>query len=103
MAQAIITKETVIDVLGPVYNQFGFEESKHPEKFAELLNDSSKSAVEDEGDASEAASKIRQILWDYYTGGGASASSTCQLFYTLGRQNELGWIEGEAPGFEFED
>lgn len=102
MAQAIITEEKVIEILEPLYGSWGFAKTKLPAKFAELLNDSTKSVVEDEGDASEAASEIRETLWNYYTGGGASASATCQLFYTLGRQNELGWVEGEAPGFRFE-
>lgn len=103
MAQAIITKETVIEILGPVYNRFGFERSNHPEKIAALLNDPTKAVVEDKGDASESAGEIREMLWNSYTGGGVSASATCRLFYTLGRQNELGWVEGEAPGFRFED
>lgn len=101
MAQAIVTAETVNDVLGKVYNQFGFATSGLGEKFAAMLNDSSKAIVEDEGDASEAAGEIREQLWNRYSGGGASASATCELFYTLGRQNELGWVEGEAPGFRF--
>lgn len=101
MAQAIVTVDTVNEVLGKVYNQFGFATSGLGERFANLLNDPSKAIVEDEGDASAAAEEIRKTLWSYYTGGGASASSTCQLFYTLGRQNELGWVEGEARGFIF--
>lgn len=102
MAQATITEEKVIEVLEPLYGPWGFVKTNLPAKFAELLNDDTKAVVEDEGDASEAASEIRATLWNYYTGGGASASATCQLFYTLGRQNELGWVEGEAPGFRFE-
>jgi len=99
MAQPIVTETTIIETLGKVYNQFGFEQSPLPARFAALLNDPAKSVVEDEGDASEAAAEIRKTLWSYYTGGGASASSTCQLFHVLGRENELGWIKGEARGF----
>lgn len=99
MAQPTVTAEHVTEVLGKVYNQFGFAESPLPERFAALLNEPEKSVVEDEGDASEAAEQIRKTLWSYYTGGGASASSTCQLFHVLGRENELGWITGEARGF----
>jgi hypothetical protein len=103
MAQATVTEESVIEILEPLYGSWGFAKTNLPAKFAALLNDAEKSSVEDEGDASEAASEIRSDLWNYYTGGGASASATCQLFYTLGRQNELGWVEGEAPGFRFND
>lgn len=99
MAQTIVTEEKIVEVLGKVYNQFGFDQSDLPAKFAELLNDPSKAVMEDEGDASEAAEKIRERLWNRYTGGGASASSTCALFYALGRENELGWVRGEARGF----
>lgn len=99
MTQAIVTPETVSEVIGKVYDQFGFSEGPMPARIAAILNDPSKAVIEDEGDASEAAEEIRQSLWSRYSGGGASASSTCALFYKLGRQNELGWVRGEARGF----
>lgn len=98
---ATVTATTVIEAIGRVYNQFGFEQTELPERFAALLNDPAKSVVEDEGDASVAAEEIRKTLWSWFTGGGTSASATCQLFHVLGRENELGWIKGEARGFIF--
>lgn len=101
MAHPTVTEQHIIDILEPVYGPYGFAQTALPARFAALLNDPAKSVVEDEGDASESASEIRKTLWSYFTGGGASASSTCQLFYKLGRQAELGWVEGEARGFTY--
>ena len=100
MEQPTVTVDTVKTVLGKVYNQFGFETSGLAERFADLLNDPAKSVTDD--DASEAAAAIRKTLWSYYSGGGASASATCDLFYTLGRQDELDWIEDQVPGYRFD-
>lgn len=72
-----------------------------------LLEDSTKSSI-DNG-ASKAAEEVRDILWDDFSeknenkdtsrGGFASAASTSDLFYALGREKELGWIEQDAPGY----
>lgn len=72
-----------------------------------ILDDSSKSGTEN--GASKAVEEVRDLLWDDYTdkkgnkdtsrGGFISAATTTDIFYALGRENELGWVEGEAPGY----
>lgn len=94
------TTETVIrKVLGLTYDRFGFKnDTRTVERVAELL------ALEVPADKSKAktAGKIREILWNRYTGGGASAGATCNLFYALGRQDELGWVIEEAHYTQFD-
>lgn len=92
--------ETIIrKVLGLTYDRFGFKnDTSTVERVAELL------ALEVPTDKSKAkaAGKIREILWNRYTGGGASAGATCNLFYALGRQDELGWVIEEAHYTQFD-
>jgi hypothetical protein len=94
------TTETVIrKVLGLTYNQFNFQnDDRTIERIAEILA----KPIPTEVDESEAAGEVREILWNSYTGGGASAGATCDLFFALGRENELGWVMGEAHYTEFD-
>ena len=97
------TEEVVREVLGKTYNQFGFnEDTALVNDFVATLDDPTQAYIEDEGDASPAAERIRGRLWSRYTGGGASASATSDLFYTLGRQSELGWVVEQVPGYRFD-
>lgn len=95
------TEEVVIEVLSNSSN-YGFE---HDERFVRhtvcVLEDLSMTVAEFGVNASPAAEWFRAgVLFDL---GNVDASSlTCDLFYTLGRQSELGWIEGQVPGYRFE-
>lgn len=93
------TKEVVIEVLGNS-SDYGFE---NDERFVRhtvcVLEDESMKIAEVEVNASPAAEWFRaSVLFDL---GNVEASSlTCDLFYTLGRQSELGWIEEQVPGYQ---
>jgi hypothetical protein len=62
-------------------------------------------------DASRGAEAIRETIWhELYVKSGSkntsvsqtgftSAAITSDLFYALGREKELGWIEQDAPGY----
>jgi hypothetical protein len=64
-----------------------------------------------DSDASRGAEEIRNVIWHkLYAEGGSkrtsvsqtgftSAAITSDLFYALGREKELGWIEQDAPGY----
>jgi hypothetical protein len=60
---------------------------------------------DEEGEYSEpsslAALKVRGRLWITYPSDVASLAA-CNLFYTLGRQSELGCIQEDVPGYHFE-
>lgn len=99
MVQSKVTAEQIINAVGHRYNRFGFPISGLPFRFAEILNDPSKSIIKNEGEASEAAELIRKGLAERYTANGNGALATCHLFYKLGRQSELGGIKADAPGF----
>lgn len=92
--------ETVIrKVLGLTYDRFGFKnDTSTVERVAALLAE----PVLADGSESETAGKVREILWNRYSGGGASAGATCNLFFALGRQDELGWVIGEAHYGQFD-
>lgn len=100
------TADTVREVIGTTHDHMGFKGDTRIVARIVAALENSELAVMDEDfrpqDATEAASKIRQILWSAYTGGGASAAATCSLFHALGRENELGWITGEAHYGEFD-
>jgi hypothetical protein len=97
------TEELTRKVLGKTYDRFGFgRDSALVSHFVSVLEDPAQSKVEDEGDASPAAEEIRKKLWSHYAGGGASASATSNLFYALGREKELGWVEEQVPGYQFD-
>lgn len=106
MAEALnsnqTTEETVREVLGMTYDQWGFDEdAEQIANIVALLEDESKRTADTSLEqTSEAALEIRETLWNRYSGGGASASATCQLFLVLGRTDELGWIISEANGFK---
>jgi hypothetical protein len=97
------TTEAVSKVLGKTYDRFGFNNDKELiAHFVEILEDPAQAVPEDEGDASPAAERIRTHLWNRYTGGGASASATSDLFYALGREKELGWVKEQVPGYRYD-
>ncbi|MBC9705950.1 MAG: hypothetical protein H9W81_13460 [Enterococcus sp.] len=94
------TEAIVRDVLGMTYDQFGFQDATDLiEKIVKVL-DNEKNTVkddpEDPKDASFAAEYIRSRLWSRFSGGSASAGATTELFLTLNRENELGWVRDEA-------
>lgn len=104
------TENVVRMVLGKMYDRFGWfgvnENARLINQIVAILDDPEKGKFEDCGDAAEgdvtfAATEIREILWNSYSGGSATASATAELFYTLGRQDELGWLLDEAPGYRF--
>lgn len=94
------TTETVIrKVLGLTYDRFGFKnDTSTVERVAALLA----AEIPEDVSTSETAGKVREILWNRYSGGGASAGATCNLFYALGRQDELGWVTEEAHYGQFD-
>lgn len=98
-----INHQTVLTVVGKVYDRFGFSENtEFVNEVVAILDDPSFSVVdEDANNASLAARKIRDRLWTNYSGGTTSAAVTCDLFYSLGRENELGWIVAESPQYKF--
>lgn len=97
---------TIREVLGISYDVADTQtEDDFISGIAAILEDESKSKLTHElleGDeASAAASEIRMLLWQRYGGGGvASANVTCNLFLTLGRVGELGWVTKEINGFQ---
>lgn len=96
------TENVVRVVLGKMYDRFGFnKDAQLINQIVTVLDDPEKSKLTDEDVVSPAASEIRETLWNRYSGGGASATATADLFYTLGRQNELGWLLEDAPGYRF--
>lgn len=97
------TENVVRTVLGKMYDRFGFnKDTRLISEIVTILDDPEKSKpLSDEDVVTLAAAEIRETLWNRYSGGGASATATADLFYTLGRQNELGWLLEEAPGYRF--
>ncbi len=93
------TSEIIADILGPVYNRFGFENDVWvKEHILELLENPEKrnNHWDDEDEPSEAAEAIRAVLWSRYSGGTVSAAVTSNLFIELGRENELAWLPKEG-------
>lgn len=99
------TEITVRAVLGKMYDRFGWfglnENTRLINQIVAILDDPEKKRVPSVDAVSYAAVEVREALWNNYTGGGATASATADLFYTLGRQNELGWLLDEVPGYRF--
>ena len=92
------TEETVREVLGKSYDNYGFQgNTRIINDFVSTLNDPSMSVVAADGEASPAADTIRSSLWSCFTGGGdvfyaLATRATTELFKSLGRENELGWM-----------
>lgn len=100
------TESVVRIVLGHTYDRFEFQNDEELiASIVKTLNNSEYAKLEHKGktEASAAAAKIRETLWNRYSGGGASATATCNLFYSLRRQDELGWIRGEAGNYNDDD
>jgi hypothetical protein len=91
------TEELVLEVL----HEFDF---KHDRRFIRhlvaVLEDPDMIVPEVEVNASPAAEWVRSSLF-LELGGAVASSVTCDLFYTLGRENELGWIEEHLPDYRF--
>lgn len=90
------TKETVLEFLDkPCYQSEQFE-FKHDERFIRhlvaVLEDPTEAVIEEGGYASPAAGWLSASLL-FELGGETARSVTCDLFSTLGRQNELGWMD----------
>lgn len=90
------TEETILEFLGkPCYQSEQFE-VKNDQRFIRhlvaVLEDPTEAVIEEEGNASPAAGWLYSSLM-FELGGEAANSLTCDLFYTLGRQDELGWME----------
>jgi hypothetical protein len=92
------TEETVREVLGKSYDEYGFQGNQRLiNDFVWTLSDPSMSIVAGAGEASPAAESIRTSLWVCFTGGGdgfctMASRATTELFIALGREDELGWI-----------
>ena len=84
------TEDIVRIVLGKTYDRFGFGEDA--EFVTDIANIMEAPTATYEGGMSEAAEAVRNRLWGRYTGGGASASATCDLFRAMRRENELGCL-----------
>lgn len=96
------TALVVRTVLGRTYDRFGFHRDTELTKdIVSVMDDPSKSVLRHEGDASPAARYVRERLWNNYSGGGASASATADLFHALGREKELGWVVEQVPGYRY--
>lgn len=88
--KTVTTSDIVRTVLGKTYNRFGFSEDT--DLIADIVTVVETPTITYEGGMSDAAETVRNRLWSRYSGGGASASATCDLFVALGRENELGWL-----------
>lgn len=102
---ADVTKEVTQVVLGATYGAWGFHnEPSLMERIMDVLGSDEKREIDETygGTASPAAEEVREILWNRYSGGGVSAIATCNLFYALNRQDELGWVRAEAGNYEDE-
>jgi hypothetical protein len=90
------TKEIILEVLGkPCYQseQFDFKnDARFIRHLVAVLEDPTEAVIEEEGNASPAAGWLSSSLL-FELGREAANSVTCDLFSTLGRQNELGWME----------
>lgn len=84
------TEDIVRIVLGKTYDRFGFGEDA--EFVTDIANIMETPTTTYEGEMSDAAEAVRDRLWGRYTGGGASASATCDLFRAMRRENELGGL-----------
>jgi hypothetical protein len=100
--QGKTTEAVSLEVLGKTYDEFKYDE-RFVRHVVATLEDPDMASVRDAGGASNAAVWLRSSLWVGHGGGFEMASrATCDLFYTLGRQDELGWIEGMVPNYHFE-
>lgn len=91
------TEEAVREVLGLTYDGFGFQKDTSTiDRIVAIVDDATKRGSEYGDRASDAAAKVRETLWNRYSGGGASAGATVELFIMLDREDELGWVKDEA-------
>lgn len=91
------TTDTVKEVIGYTHGRMGFNgETRTLDRIVAVLDNPEFAIVKREDGASKAAEAVREILWNRFSGGGASAAATCSLFHALGREDELGWVVGEG-------
>lgn len=94
-------EEAVRSVVGFRFGKWGFhQENELIAQIADVLESEENTKMGSEG-ASIAAEKVQHILWDRYRGGymggpALAPVSTCDLFHSLDRDDELGWIAIEA-------
>lgn len=83
-----------------IYDRFGFVGSSTEKRIIEKLTNPEKSVSKRENRPSIAATEVRNSLWNAYSGGTTSASTTCYIFKELGREDELGFLieEGHVEG-----
>lgn len=94
------TTEIALAVVRKHYHQFEIEnDARFMSHLVATIEDPTMAGAEIEDLASPAALWVRASL--RYTDIAASESATCDLFYLLGRQDELGWIEEQVPGYQF--
>jgi hypothetical protein len=89
-AKLVTTESIVRAVLGKTYKRFGA--SDDAEFIAEIVTILETPTVIYEGGMSDAAATIRFRLWGRYFDGRKANSATCDLFFAMERDNELGWI-----------
>lgn len=93
------TEEIVTEFFGkPCYQseQFDFKnDQRFIRHLVAVLEDPTEAVIEEEGNASPAAGWLTGSLL-FELGGEVAKSVACDLFYTLGRQNELGWMDKQG-------
>lgn len=97
--QTATTADIALIAIGSTYARFGYTADTETHRdIVSILNDDANRAPEygDEGEGSIAAATIRQRLWGLGGGGTASVAVTCNLFYALGRADELAWVANVA-------
>lgn len=100
------TTDIVVEVIGLTHGHMGFDGDTHTlERIVALLENTELGEMDEDfiaqQDVTAAAIGVVGILWNRYTGGGASAAATCSLFHALGRENELGWLVREGNYSEY--
>lgn len=100
------TTDIVVEVIGLTHGSMGFDGDTHTlERIVALLENTELGEMDEDfiaqQDVTAAAIGVVGILWNRYTGGGASAAATCSLFHALGRETELGWLVREGNYSEY--
>lgn len=99
------TEKTVREVVGKTFDIAGFQDEAELVAFiVRTVENPDKSVPKYEGAVSPAAFEIRFALWTTYSDGNraSSAKATADLFHTLGREGELGWLLEETPDYHFQ-
>ena len=95
-------EQIALEIVGKIYTEFEYDR-RFVRHLVATVEDPTMAVIPYEGAASPAAQWVYASLWSGYEGGyEPAATATCNLFYTLGRQNELGRIESQFPEYRFE-